>query len=160
MSKKDFKLSKEYQRLTEADGPEHVTWRKWGPYLSERSWGTVREDYSPDGEAWDFLTHDMARSKAYRWGEDGLGGFCDRYQLLCFGLALWNKKDPILKERAFGVTHTQGNHGEDVKDYYFYLDSTPTHSYMRYLYKYPQAAYPYQKLIEENQARKGSGPEF
>jgi hypothetical protein len=160
MSKKDFKLSREYLRLTEADGPEHITWRKWGPYLSERSWGTVREDYSPDGEAWDFLTHDMARSKAYRWGEDGLGGFCDRYQLLCFGLALWNKKDPILKERAFGVTHTQGNHGEDVKDYYFYLDSTPTHSYMRYLYKYPQAEYPYKKLIDENRARKGSGPEF
>ncbi len=160
MSKKDFKLTSEYQRLTEADGPEQIKWRKWGPYLSERSWGTVREDYSPDGEAWDFLSHDMARSKAYRWGEDGLGGFCDRYQLLCFGLALWNRKDPILKERAFGVTHTQGNHGEDVKDYYFYLDSTPTHSYMRYLYKYPQAEYPYQKLIDENRARKGSGPEF
>ena len=160
MRKKDIKSTKEHQKLTEADGPEHITWRKWGPYLSERSWGTVREDYSADGEAWDFLTHDMARSKAYRWGEDGLGGFCDRYQLLCFGLALWNKKDPILKERAFGVTHTQGNHGEDVKDYYFYLDSTPTHSYMRYLYKYPQTEYPYQKLIEENWARKGSGPEF
>lgn len=160
MSENSSKVTKEHQRLVEADGPLHITWRKWGPYLSERSWGTVREDYSHDGEAWDFLTHGMARSKAYRWGEDGLGGFCDRYQLLCFGLALWNKKDPILKERAFGVSHTQGNHGEDLKDYYFYLDSTPTHSYMRYLYKYPQAEFPYKKLVEENQLRNGSGPEF
>ena len=130
MSSKEFKLTEEGQRLAAADGSEHIAWKRWGPYLSERSWGTVREDYSPDGEAWGFLTHDMARSKAYRWGEDGLGGFCDRYQLLCFGLALWNKKDPILKERAFGVTHSQGNHGEDLKDYYFYLDSTPTHSFI------------------------------
>jgi hypothetical protein len=160
MSKKEPKQTKEGHRLAEADGPQHVAWRRWGPYLSERSWGTVREDYSPDGEAWDFLTHDMARSKAYRWGEDGLAGLCDRYQLLCFGLALWNGKDPILKERAFGVTPLQGNHGEDVKDYYFYLDSTPTHSYMRYLYKYPQAEFPYERLIRENQARNGSGPEF
>lgn len=160
MSKNQFKLTAEGQRLAEADGPQSVAWRRWGPYLSERSWGTVREDYSPDGEAWNFLTHDMARSKAYRWGEDGLGGFCDRYQLLCFGLALWNQKDPILKERAFGVTHSQGNHGEDVKDYYYYLDSTPTHSYMRYLYKYPQAEYPYKRLVEENQARQGRGAEL
>ncbi len=160
MSKIECEPTKEGQRLAEADGPQRVTWRRWGPYLSERSWGTVREDYSHDGEAWDFLTHDMARSKAYRWGEDGLAGFCDRYQLLCFGLALWNGKDPILKERAFGVTPLEGNHGEDVKDYYFYLDSTPTHSYMRYLYKYPQAEFPYRRLVEENQARNGSGPEF
>ena len=160
MSKKQFQLTEEGRRLAAADGAQPVAWRRWGPYLSERSWGTVREDYSPDGEAWNFLTHDMARSKAYRWGEDGLGGFCDRYQLLCFGLALWNGKDPILKERAFGVTHSQGNHGEDLKDYYYYLDSTPTHSYMRYLYKYPQAEYPYRKLVEENQARQGRGPEL
>jgi hypothetical protein len=135
-------------------------WLAWGPYLSERSWATVREDYSPDGEAWSFLTHEMARSKAYRWGEDGLAGFCDRYQLLCFSLALWNGVDPILKERAFGVTPSEGNHGEDLKEYYFYLDSTPTHSYMKYLYKYPQAAFPYQRLIDENRARGGSGAEF
>jgi hypothetical protein len=137
-----------------------VDWHAWGPYLSERSWGTVREDYSADGSAWGFLTHDMARSKAYRWGEDGLAGICDRYQLLCFALALWNGRDPILKERAFGLTSNEGNHGEDPKEYYFYLDSTPTHSYMRYLYKYPQAAYPYQRLIDENRARQGAGPEF
>jgi hypothetical protein len=160
MKKINYKDTQEAQRIAAADGSEHVNWRKWGPYLSERSWGTVREDYSADGEAWDFLTHEMARSKAYRWGEDGLAGFCDRYQLLCFGLALWNKKDPILKERAFGVSHSQGNHGEDLKDYYFYLDSTPTHSFMRYLYKYPQAEFPYQKLLEENRARNGAGPEY
>ncbi len=135
-------------------------WRRWGPYLSERSWGTVREDYSADGEAWTFLTHDMARSKAYRWGEDGLAGFCDQYQLLCFAVALWNGRDPMLKERLFGVTPHQGNHGEDVKEYYHYLDATPTHSYLRYLYRYPQAEFPYRRLVEENQARKGSGPEF
>ncbi len=153
-------LPQESKRLAEAESHKKIPWKKWGPYLSERSWGTVREDYSPDGEAWSFLTHEMARSKAYRWGEDGLAGFCDRYQLLCFGLALWNKKDPILKERAFGLTPFQGNHGEDLKDYYFYLDSTPTHSYMRYLYKYPQAEFPYRQLIEENQRREGRGPEF
>jgi hypothetical protein len=160
MSKHEFKLTQEGLRLAAVDGPQQITWKKWGPYLSERSWGTVREDYSPDGEAWSFLTHDMARSKAYRWGEDGLAGFCDRYQLLCFGLALWNGKDPMLKERAFGVTHSEGNHGEDVKDYYYYLDSTPTHSYMRYLYKYPQAEYPYQRLVDENRARNGRGAEY
>ncbi len=135
-------------------------WHAWGPYLSERAWGTVREDYSADGTAWNYLTHDMARSKAFRWGEDGLAGICDRYQLLCFSLALWNGCDPILKERAFGLTSTEGNHGEDVKDYYFYLDSTPTHSYMKYLYKYPQAAFPYQRLVDENRVRAGAGPEF
>jgi hypothetical protein len=137
-----------------------VEWQRWGPYLSERSWGTVREDYSAEGNAWNYFTHDMARRKAYRWGEDGLAGICDRYQLLCFALALWNGRDAILKERAFGLVPSEGNHGEDVKEYYFYLDSTPTHSYMKYLYKYPQASYPYGRLIEENQRRAGTGPEF
>jgi hypothetical protein len=143
----------EENRLKQAD------WYRWGPYLGERAWGTVREDYSEGGDAWGFLTHDMARSKAYRWGEDGLAGICDRYQLLCFSLALWNGRDPILKERLFGLVPGEGNHGEDVKEYYYYLDSTPTHSYMRYLYKYPQAEYPYRQLIEENRARNGHGPE-
>src|SRR3954454_16269507 len=137
-----------------------LLWRQWGPYVSERSWGTVREDYSEHGSAWDFLSHDMARSKAYRWGEDGLAAICDRFQLLVFGLALWNGKDPILKERAFGLTPGEGNHGEDVKEYYFYLDSTPTHSYMKYLYKYPQGQYPYGRLLEENRNRGGKGFEF
>ncbi len=150
----------EKQRLDEARGIHSAGWRRWGPYLSERAWGTVREDYSPNGTAWSFLSHDMARSKAYRWGEDGIGGFCDRYQLLCFGLALWNGKDPILKERIYGLTPHEGNHGEDPKEYYFYVDSTPTHSYMRYLYKYPQAEFPYKKLIDENQARQGRGEEY
>ncbi|QNI34874.1 glucosidase [Alloacidobacterium dinghuense] len=137
-----------------------MLWRRWGPYVSERSWGTVREDYSPNGAAWDFLSHDAARSKAYRWGEDGMAAICDRYQLLVFGLALWNGKDPILKERVFGLTPSEGNHGEDVKDYYFYLDSTPTHSYMKYLYKYPQARYPFEWLLDENRRRGGQGFEF
>src|SRR5215510_12359193 len=120
-----------------------AAWRKWGPYLSERQWGTVREDYSVDGNAWEYFTHDQARSRVYYWGEDGLAGISDDQQHLCFALALWNVRDPILKERLFGLTNSEGNHGEDVKEYYFYLDSTPTHSYMRYLYKYPQAAFPY-----------------
>jgi len=124
-----------------------VPWKKWGPYLSERQWGTVREDYSDGGDAWNYFTHDHARSRAYRWGEDGLAGISDDQQRLCFALALWNGKDAILKERLFGLTNSEGNHGEDVKEYYFYLDSTPTHSYMKYLYKYPQAACPYDKLI-------------
>jgi hypothetical protein len=148
----------EGRRLLETYGK--LFWRRWGPYVSERSWGTVREDYSPNGAAWDFLSHDAARSKAYRWGEDGLAAICDRFQLLVFGLALWNGKDPILKERAFGLTPGEGNHGEDVKEYYFYLDSTPTHSYMKYLYKYPQARYPYERLLEENRNRGGKGFEF
>ncbi len=131
----------------------NVPWRKWGPYLSERQWGTVREDYSPNGDAWEYFTHDQARSRAYHWGEDGLAGVSDDKQLLCFSLALWNGKDPILKERAFGLTNGEANHGEDVKEYYFYIDSTPTHSYMKYLYKYPQAEYPYLKLIETNRSR-------
>ncbi len=135
-------------------------WHKWGPYLSERSWGTVREDYSANGGAWDYFTHDMSRSKAYRWGDDGLAGISDRYQVLCFSMALWNGKDPILKERAFGLIPAEGNHGEDLKEYYFYVDSTPTHSYMKYLYKYPQGEYPYRWLVEENGRRGGTGPEF
>ena len=113
-------------------------WKRWGSYLSERQWGTVREDYSPGGTAWEYFPHDHARSRAYRWGEDGIGGICDRHQLICFGLALWNGRDPILKERLFGLNGHEGNHGEDVKEYYFYLDATPTHSYMKMLYKYPQ----------------------
>ncbi|MDQ6970617.1 MAG: hypothetical protein Q9M16_08915 [Mariprofundus sp.] len=152
-------MSKESERQKQARD-KGVDWQRWGPYLSERSWGTVREDYSPDGNAWDYLSHDQARAKAYRWGEDGLGGISDRYQLLCFSLALWNGKDPIIKERAFGITSTQGNHGEDVKEYYFYLDSTPTHSYMKYLYKYPQTEFPYHRLVQENEARQGRGREF
>ena len=135
-------------------------WRKWGPYLSERQWGTVREDYSHDGDAWNYFTHDQARSRAYHWGEDGLAGFSDNNQLLCFSIALWNGKDPILKERMFGLTNSEGNHGEDVKEYYFYLDSTPTHSYMKYLYKYPQAAYPYSDLIETNRRRNRGDMEY
>jgi hypothetical protein len=144
----------EGRRLLETQG-KPLSWRHWGPYVSERAWGTVREDYSPNGAAWDFLSHDMARSKAYRWGEDGLAAICDRYQLLVFSLALWNGKDPILKERAFGLTPAEGNHGEDVREYYFYLDNTPTHSYMKYLYKYPQSRFPYEWLVEENRRRGG-----
>ncbi|GAC1446616.1 MAG: glucosidase [Pyrinomonadaceae bacterium] len=149
--------TKEHKRLRETfDGPV-APWRKWGPYVSERAWGTVREDYSEHGTAWDYFPHDLARSKAYRWGEDGLAGICDRYQILCFSLALWNGRDPILKERLYGLVAGEANHGEDVKEYYFYLDSTPTHSYMKYLYKYPQAEFPYSKLISENQQRRGQG---
>src|SRR5213082_1297717 len=135
-------------------------WKRWGPYLSERQWGTVREDYSPGGTAWEYFPHDHARSRAYRWGEDGIGGISDRHQMMCFGLALWNGRDSILKERLFGLTGNQGNHGEDVKEYYFYLDSTPTHSYMKYLYKYPQAEFPYGRLVEENRRRGKDKPEF
>ena len=128
-------------------------WRRWGPYLSERQWGTVREDYSANGDAWGYFTHDQARSRAYRWGEDGIGGFGDNQLNLCLGLALWNERDPILKERLFGLTNAEGNHGEDVKELYYYLDGTPSHSYMRMLYKYPQAAFPYAQLLEENRRR-------
>ncbi|MFI1681441.1 MGH1-like glycoside hydrolase domain-containing protein [Streptomyces sp. NPDC020607] len=134
-------------------GDDEGRWRLWGPYLSERQWGTVREDYSENGDAWSYFPHDHARSRAYRWGEDGLGGICDEKQRLCFALALWNGRDPILKERTFGLTNGEGNHGEDVKEYYFYLDSTPSHSYMRYLYKYPQAEYPYGDLVATNRER-------
>src|SRR5260221_8241258 len=135
-------------------------WKRWGPYLSERQWGTVREDYSPGGTAWEFFPHDHARSRAYRWGEDGIAGFSDRHQQICFALAMWNGKDPILKERIFGLTGNEGNHGEDVKEYYFYQDSTPTHSYMKFLYKYPQAEFPYQQLLDENRRRSKNDPEF
>src|SRR5215469_7013813 len=131
-----------------------------GPYLSERAWGTVREDYSPYGNAWEALPHDHARSRAYRWNEDGLAGICDRHQYICFAVALWNGRDPILKERLFGLTGNEGNHGEDVKECYFYLDSTPTHSYMKYLYKYPHTAFPYGQLAEENRRRDKHSPEF
>ena len=146
----------EQKRLNDAR-EEGIPWKKWGPYLSERQWGTVREDYSEDGNAWDYFSHDQSRSRAYRWGEDGLGGISDDQQRLCFALALWNERDPILKERAFGLTNSEGNHGEDVKDYYFYLDSTPTHSYMKYLYKYPQREFPYRDLVETNRRRTQGG---
>src|SRR5271154_5006246 len=153
------KLTAEEQRLESArEKTSH--WKRWGPYLSERAWGTVREDYSVNGTAWDYFPHDHARSRAYRWNEDGLGGICDRRQNLCFALSLWNGNDPILKERLFGLTGSEGNHGEDVKEYYFYLDSTPTHSYMKFLYKYPQRAFPYSQLVEENGKRNRRDPEF
>ncbi|BAU05045.1 MGH1-like glycoside hydrolase domain-containing protein [Fischerella sp. NIES-3754] len=145
-------MTVEKQRL-EQNRTGKVDWYKWGPYLSERQWGTVREDYSVDGNAWNYFPHDHARSRAYRWGEDGLGGITDNHNLLCFALALWNGKDPILKERLFGLTNGEGNHGEDVKEYYFYIDSTPTHSYMKYLYKYPQAEFPYNDLVNTNRSR-------
>ncbi|MEO8704289.1 MAG: glucosidase, partial [Kofleriaceae bacterium] len=135
-------------------------WRKWGPYLSDRAWGTVREDYSDNGDAWNFVTYDKARAKAYRWGEDGIAGISDRYQLLCFAPTFWNERDPHLKERLYGLNPNEGNHGEDVKDYYFHVDNTPTHSYMCLLYKYPQHEFPYRWLVEENQRRAGQGPEF
>ena len=146
-------------RLREAHNP-NTPWKKWGPYLTERQWGTVREDYSQNGDAWNYFTHDQARSRAYHWGEDGLAGISDEEQLLCFALALWNGRDPILKERLFGLTNSEGNHGEDVKEYYFYLDSTPTHSYMKYLYKYPQAPFPYDDLVRTNGRRSRSEMEY
>jgi hypothetical protein len=149
----------EHIRL-EQDRQAQLPWKKWGPYLSERQWGTVREDCSVNGDAWNYFSHDQARSRAYRWGEDGLGGICDDRQLQCFALALWNEKDPILKERLFGLTNSEGNHGEDVKEYYFYLDSTPTHSYMKYLYKYPQRSYPYTDIVYTNKKRSRSESEY
>jgi hypothetical protein len=152
-------MTAEQTRLLEARAGT-TAWKQWGPYLSERQWGTVREDYSQDGNAWDYFSHDQARSRAYCWGEDGLAGISDDRQLLCFALAVWNGQDPILKERLFGLTNSEGNHGEDVKEYYYYLDSTPTHSYMRYLYKYPQAAYPYDELVNTNRRRSRTDPEY
>ena len=149
----------EHQRMADSEA-RIADWKNWGPSLSERAWGTVREDYSATGEAWEYLPHDHARSRAYRWNEDGLGGFCNRFQNICLAVALWNGQDPILKERLFGLTGNQGNHGEDVKEYYYYLDSTPTHSYAKMLYKYPQVAYPYYSLIQENQRRGRDEPEF
>jgi len=150
---------KEAERLEEGNsGRAH--WRRWGPYLSERQWGTVREDYSPNGTAWDYLSHDQARSRAYRWGEDGIAGLSDDHQRLCLALGLWNGKDPILKERLFGLTNSEGNHGEDVKELYYYLDATPTHSYLKMLYKYPQREFPYDWLVRENGRRSKQDPEF
>src|SRR3954453_6507560 len=149
----------ESARLNEAR-EAGVPWRKWGPYLSERQWGTVREDYSQDGNAWSYFTHDQARSRAYRWGEDGIAGISDDKQILCFALALWNGGGPILKERLFGLTNSEGNHGEDVKEYYFYVDSTPTHSYMKLLYKYPQVPFPYSDLVETNRRRNRHEMEY
>ena len=146
-------MNLENDRLEE-DRLRKQPWRKWGPYVSERQWGTVREDYSANGDAWNYITHDAARSRAYRWGEDGLAGFCDDQQHLCLGLALWNGRDPILKERLFGLNNSEGNHGEDVKELYYYLDAVPTHSYLKMLYKYPHGEFPYARLIEEN-ARRG-----
>jgi len=152
-------MTAEKQRLIE-DRDQKKNWRKFGPYLSERQWGTVREDYSADGDAWEFVSHEAARSKTYRWGEDGIGGICDDRQLICFSLGLWNKKDPIIKERMFGLTNKEGNHGEDCKEHYYFLDCTPTHSYMKMLYKYPQNEFPYSWLVEENKKRGKLDPEF
>ena len=152
-------MTREEERLLESE-QRKVHWKRWGPYLSEREWGNVREDYSADGTAWEYFPHDHARSRAYRWGEDGIAGICDRHQRICFALALWNRRDPILKERMFGLTGHEGNHGEDVKEYYFYLDATPTHSYLKMLYKYPQAEFPYARLVEENRRRTKADPEF
>jgi len=149
----------ERERIEDA-GARRAHWRRWGPYLAERQWGTVREDYSAGGTPWEYFPHDHARSRAYRWGEDGIAGISDNHQRLCFALALWNGRDPILKERLFGLNGHEGNHGEDVKECYFYLDSTPTHSFMRYLYKYPQAAFPYADLVEENRRRDRTRSEY
>src|SRR4051812_26967935 len=151
--------TKEQKRLNDSR-ETRVPWKKWGPYLSERQWGTVREDYSKDGNAWDYFSHDQSRSRAYRWGEDGLAGISDDKQQLCFAAAMWNGRDPILKERLFGLTNSEGNHGEDVKEYYFYLDSTPTHSYMKYLYKYPQQEFPYRDLVMTNRSRSREDFEY
>src|SRR3989337_2303012 len=152
-------MTREEERLEE-ERNRKAYWKRWGPYVSERQGGTVREDYSPYGTAWDYFTHDQARSRAYRWGEDGIAGISDNHQRLCFAIALWNGNDQILKERLFGLTGSEGNHGEDVKEYYFYLDNTPSHSYMKYLYKYPQRAYPYLQLVEENRHRGRKEPEL
>lgn len=152
-------MNAEQQRL-QAAKLQQQPWKKWGPYLSERQWGTVREDYSDNGDAWNYFPHDHARSRAYRWGEDGLAGLSDDHQLLCFAITLWNGHDPILKERLFGLTNSEGNHGEDVKEYYFYLDSSPTHAYMKYLYKYPQQAYPYEDLVKTNGSLGRDVPEY
>ena len=157
---KDRKKTLAVERRLAESARRAKNWQRWGPYLSERQWGTVREDYSPEGETWQFFPHDDARSRAYRWGEDGLLGITDRECRLCFALALWNGRDPFLKERLFGLTGPEGNHGEDVKEQYFYLDSAPDHSYMKALYKYPQAEFPYARLVEENRRRGRDEPEF
>src|SRR4051812_24285364 len=152
-------LTIEQQRLID-DAERSANWKRWGPYLSEREWATVREDYSADGDCWNYLPHDHARSRAYRWGEDGLLGWCDRECRLCFAVALWNGRDPILKERLFGLTGPEGNHGEDVKELYYHLDNVPTHAYCKALYKYPQAAFPYDELVAENRKRNRQQREF
>src|SRR5512143_3544312 len=159
MAEQKFIDVTEQKRLNDAR-EAGIPWKKWGPYLSERQWGTVREDYSEDGKAWEYFPHDHARSRVYRWGEDGLAGISDINQHLCFALALWNGKDPILKERLFGLNSHEGNHGEDVKELYYYLDNTPTHSYMKYLYKYPQSVFPYRQLTETNRYRGILEPEY
>jgi hypothetical protein len=151
--------SEEHKRLALSE-QRKADWKNWGPYVSERAWGTVREDYSSNGNAWDYVTHDMSRSYAYRWNEDGLGGVCNRAQNICMGIGLWNENDPILKERLFGLSGNEGNHGEDVKEYYFYVDNTPTHSYMKMIYKYPHQLFPYTKLIQENTKRTRNEPEY
>src|SRR6516162_10163144 len=152
-------MTAEQERL-ERDRQGQEAWRRWGPYVSDRQWGTVREDYSASGDAWTYLPHSLARSRAYRWGEDGIAGVCDNKQRLCIALALWNGRDPILKERLFGLTNGQGNHGEDVKELYYYVDATPTHSYLKMLYKYPQREYPYEALVAENGRRSREQPEY
>ena len=152
-------MTAEHRRLQESY-EKRVHWKRWGPYVSERAWGTVREDYSPDGDAWHYFPFEQSHARAYRWNEDGLAGLCDRHQRICFALSLWNGRDRVLKERLFGLSGPQGNHGEDVKEQYFYLDSTPTHSYMKFLYKYPQAAFPYEALVQENGRRTRRDPEY
>ena len=152
-------MTPEHARMEESR-LRRARWNRWGPFLSERAWGTVREDYSPDGDAWNYFPFAHSHLRAYRWNEDGIAGICDRHQYICFAVALWNGRDPILKERLFGLTGTEGNHGEDVKEVYFYLDNTPTHSYMKCLYKYPQAAFPYETLREENGRRGRLDPEY
>src|SRR6476659_9500755 len=153
-------LSAEHARLEDSSPDTPGNWKAIGPYVSERAWGTVREDYSADGQAWQYFPYEHARSRAYRWNEDGLAGLCDRAQRLCFALAFWNGRDPFLKERLFGLSGHEGNHGEDVKEYYFYADNTPTHSYMRYIYRYPQSEFPYERLVSENRGRTRHEPEF
>eukprot|EP01103_Thecamoeba_quadrilineata_P013296 TRINITY_DN3650_c0_g1_i2.p1 TRINITY_DN3650_c0_g1~~TRINITY_DN3650_c0_g1_i2.p1 ORF type:complete len:255 (+),score=32.34 TRINITY_DN3650_c0_g1_i2:11-775(+) len=159
MPKGSRQITPEHERLDQSSTRTHH-WKRWGPYLSERAWGTVREDYSASGSAWESFPHDHARSRTYRWNEDGLAGICDRHQRICFSLALWNETDPFLKERLYGLSGSDGNHSEDVKEYYYYLDSTPTHSYMKYLYKYPQKAFPYQDILQTNRARTRKDPEY
>src|ERR1700730_13538565 len=153
------KVTAEHKRLAQR-GRSGCSWKKWGPYLSERQWGTVREDYSPHGTAWEYFPFEQAHLRAYRWGEDGIGGISDNHQRLCFAPAFWNGRDPILKERLYGLTGNQGNHGEDVKELYYYLDSTPTHSYLKMLYKYPHQEFPYRQLVEENSRRGKKDPEY
>jgi hypothetical protein len=162
MTKTNLTIAGEFLRLEEEKRykSQNGLWRKWGPYLSERQWGTVREDYSENGNAWEYLPHDHARSRAYRWGEDGIAGFTDHHQRLCLSLALWNERDPILKERLFGLTNSEGNHGEDCKEFYYYLDATPTHAYLKMLYKYPQREFPYAELVQANRSRGKHEPEY